>query len=263
VVTSGALRLTDDLNVAIRSHDDPETVREGAVAYMLLIDGLIAGDPENPELNLAGAQLYGAYVSAFVDDEGRSRRLAARARDYGRRALCARVSGLCGALHAPFDEFEREVGKVGRREVETLFGFGAAWAVWVQANSDDWKAVADVPRIEAVMSRVVALDETHQGGGAHLYLGVLMTLVPPNLGGRAAEARGHFERAIALSEGRDLMAKVLYAERYARLLFERSLHDRLLNEVLAADPRAPGLTLNNALAQERARSLLETGDEYF
>ena len=59
------------------------------------------------------------------------------------------------------------------------------------------------------------------------------------------------------------MAKVLYAERYARLLFDRELHDRLLVEVLAADAHSPGLTLSNTLAQEQARLLLESGDEYF
>ena len=39
--------------------------------------------------------------------------------------------------------------------------------------------------------------------------------------------------------------------------------DRLLQEVLAADPRAPGLTLGNTLAQEQARQLLDGADDYF
>jgi len=36
-----------------------------------------------------------------------------------------------------------------------------------------------------------------------------------------------------------------------------------LNEVLAADPKAPGFTLTNTLAQDRARKLLESGKDYF
>jgi hypothetical protein len=59
------------------------------------------------------------------------------------------------------------------------------------------------------------------------------------------------------------MAKVLYARQYARLVFDRPLHDRLLNEVVAADPEAPGLTLGNTLAQEQALLLLASADEYF
>ena len=46
-------------------------------------------------------------------------------------------------------------------------------------------------------------------------------------------------------------------------LYERELHDRLLNEVLAADPTVPGATLTNVLAQEQAADLLATADDYF
>jgi hypothetical protein len=263
LVRSRAVAMAEDLNAAILAQDDPATVRDGAPAYLLLIDGLIQGDPGSHDLLLAGARLYGAYVSAFVDDDERARRLATKARSYGRRALCARVTDLCEAVHSPFGTFLPVVEETRRRDVPTLYGFASAWAVWVQANSDDWKAIADIPRIEALMRRVVELDEAHERGAPHLYLGVLLTLVPPSLGGRTEEAREHFERAIALTEGRDLMVKVLFAEQYARLVFDRDLHDGLLRDVLRADPEVPRLTLSNTLAQERAAALLEGADEYF
>ena len=38
---------------------------------------------------------------------------------------------------------------------------------------------------------------------------------------------------------------------------------RLLHEVLAADVQAPGLTLMNTVAQERAQLLLDSADDYF
>ena len=57
--------------------------------------------------------------------------------------------------------------------------------------------------------------------------------------------------------------RVLFARGYARLLYERDLHDRLLNEVVAADPYANGLTLANVLAQEDAAALLAGADDYF
>jgi hypothetical protein len=55
----------------------------------------------------------------------------------------------------------------------------------------------------------------------------------------------------------------MLAESYARMMFDRELHDRLLEEVLAADPEAPGLTLANVLAQRDARALLASADDYF
>jgi hypothetical protein len=47
------------------------------------------------------------------------------------------------------------------------------------------------------------------------------------------------------------------------LLYDRELHDQLLNEVVAADPNEYGLTLSNILAQEDAAKLLEEADDYF
>jgi len=252
-----------DLSNAILDQNDLATVRDGAPAYLIAVDALIEGDPRNSELLLTGARLYGAYASAFVDDAGRRQRLADRGLDYGRRALCVECPEVCGTLGRPFDEFVATLASVNTGDAATLYGFGAAWAGWVEARTGDWSAVAELPKIEAVMQRVLELDESHERGGAHLYLGVLLTQRPASLGGQPERARAHFERAVALSEGHNLMAKVLYARQYARLVFDRALHDRLLEEVVAADPEAPGLTLGNTLAQDQARLLLADADEYF
>ncbi len=253
----------DGLTAAIRDQNDPDTVRDGAPAYLLALDGLIKRAPDDTELLLAGASLYGAYAGAFVDDEARQRRLWDRALGYGRRALCTERRAICEAAERSHEEFVTSLGRTGSADVPVLYGFGAAWAGWVQVRSADWSAIAELPKIEALMQRVVALDDAYEEGAAHLYLGVLLTTRPATLGGKPDQARQHFERALELSGGRNLMAKVLYARHYARLVFDRPLHDRLLEEVVAADPEAPGLTLGNTLAQEQARVLLADADEYF
>jgi hypothetical protein len=255
--------MADDLSSAILDQDDPDIVRAGAPAYLLAIDGLIRGDPDDAELLLLGARLYGAYASAFVEDATRQRRLWDRALGYGRRALCRSCEGVCEAADRPYDAFVVSLGDTGARDVPSLYGFGAAWSGWVQAHADDWGAVAEIPKIEALMQRVVELAERYQDGAAHLYLGVLLTQRPASLGGKPEEGREHFERAVELSQGQNLMAKVLYARQYARLVFDRPLHDRLLQEVVTADPEVPGLTLSNTLAQEQARVLLADADDYF
>ena len=256
-------RFAENLTSSILDQNDVETVRDGAPAYLLAVDGLIEGDPESSALLLTGARLYGAYASAFVEDETRQRRLWDRALGYGWRALCGERASVCEAAERPYDEFLASLGETQARDVPSLYGFGAAWAGWVQAHADDWGAVAEIPKIEALMQRVVELAEPYQDGGAHLYLGVLLTQRPASLGGKPGQAREHFERAVELSQGQNLMAKVLYARHYARLVFDRPLHDRLLREVGKASPEAPGLTLSNTLAQEQARLLLADADEYF
>ncbi len=139
----------------------------------------------------------------------------------------------------------------------------SAWATWVKANSEDWVAIADKARVEAMMLHVTSLDPEYQRGSAYLYLGVLATLLPEALGGKPEEGRAFFERSIKLSDGRDLMAKTLLARDYARLVFDRELHDRLCREVIEADPVVEGLTLSNTLAQEEAQFLLDDSEDYF
>ena len=83
------------------------------------------------------------------------------------------------------------------------------------------------------------------------------------MGGKPELGREHFEKAILLSDGKNLTVKVLYARQYARLVFKRELFDRLLQEVTSADPVAADLTLMNILAQQQAKQLLAETNDYF
>jgi hypothetical protein len=232
-------------------------------SYLLLVDSLIEGDAQNETMLLAGSKLYGAYAAAFVKEPERAKRLAYKARNYIDRALCAHDAHLCNLLDKPFDEFSAAIATLKVNDVALLYASGTAYAGWIQANSSDWNAIANLAKVKALMARSVELDETYSHGEGHLYLGVFATLLPPALGGKPEEGRVHFERAIALSAGRDLMAKVEYARRYARITYDRELHDKLLQEVLAADAVEPGLTLGNVLAKRQAKELLASADKYF
>ena len=263
IAASATSRLANNLSGAILNQDDPETVEAGAPAYLLLVDSLIAGDPQNEDLLRAGSKLYGAYATAFIKEPERASRFARKARDYSDRALCAHAVHLCNLVERPYDEFSAAVSSLKFGDVPVLYAGGVAWAGWIQANSSDWNAIASLAKVKAMMVRVVELEETYDHGEAHLYLGVIATLLPPALGGTPEEGRFHFERALELSGGHDLMAKVEYARRYARITYDRPLHDRLLREVLDADVVAPGLTLSNVLAKRQARELLASADSYF
>ncbi|HHM04401.1 MAG TPA: hypothetical protein ENJ19_01485 [Gammaproteobacteria bacterium] len=261
--TSLSERLAHNLGAAILNEDDPETVRSGAPAFLLLLDSLVMDAPDDVALLRAGADLNGAYATAFAEDSERAARLTEKARDYGRRALCEDYPEVCAKEHGAFEDYVPTLARIDEDDVATLYTYGAAWAAWVDTHSDDWNAVADLAKIEAVMERVIELDEDFEWGRAHLYLAVINSQLPPSLGGRPDKARAHFRLAISISQGKDLIAKVEYARRYARLMFDQALHDRLLQEVLAADPHSPDLVLSNVLAQRAARSLLAGSADYF
>jgi hypothetical protein len=263
LVSSATSQMADNISLAISNQDDPATVRDGAPAYLIMIDGLIEGDPQNQSLLLAGARLYGSYTAAFIDDEPRAQRLAEKSLSYARRALCIEVVEVCAAIASKLDQFEASLAGTGKSELKALYSIAVAWAGWIQTNSTDWNAVADLPKVTALFERCLVIDESYEGGGAHVYLGVIKSLLPAALGGKPELARVHFERAIEISAGHNLMISVLMAKHYARNVFDQELHDALLIAVEAAPAEYPGYTLINTLAKREAAQLLAESEDFF
>ena len=263
VVEKASADMADNLSTAILNQDDPELVREALPAYLLLLDSLNAPDSDSVGTLSAAAQLYAAYGAALVDDPERAKILTSRARDYGVRALCAAEKQACGLEGLDFDTYLQAIQSVNQKDVEALYSYSLSSLAWIRSNSGDYKALADLPKIEAALRHVMELDPGDLAASTAMYLGILNTLRPAALGGDPEAGREWFLLGIDLSDGKDLSIKVEYARGYARLLYERELHDRLLNEVLTTEVEQPDLTLFNLLAREQAALLLASGDEYF
>jgi len=263
MMSSAASGLADNLSKAILNQDDPETVRDGAPSYLLLLDSFLEGDPDNPNLLSAAAKLYASYGAVFAGDPERAARLTARARGYAQKAMCVSYAASCQWPGSSYDEFVATLDDVSEKQANYLYTYGFATLAFLRAHSDDWNSLAELPQVEALFNHYLEIAGNDVDGSVHTYIGVLLTLRPPALGGEPEEARKHFEKAIEMSGGRDLSAKVEFAKDYARLLYDRELHDRLLKEVISANPYADGLTLGNVLAKEEAARLLADADNYF
>ncbi len=263
LVSSVTSDMADNMTRAILNQNDLQTVRDGAPAYLLMIDSMIEGDPDNSRLLLSGAKLYASYTTLFVDDEDRAKRLSETSLKYARSALCQEIDSVCQALSTRPAEFIETLSVVSRSDLPVLYGFASAWAGWIQKNSADWNALAELPKLTAIFERCVELDDSFDNGGGHLYLAVLATQLPANLGGKPEKGRQHFERARELSSGHNLMVDVFMAQYYARTIFDKELHDQLLQTVMADAGVYPGFTLINTFAQEKATKLLAESDEYF
>lgn len=266
IVSNAASGFADNLSSAVVNQTDPETVRDGAPAYMLLLDSLLEGSPEDPAILSAAAGLYASYGAVFAGDPERSARLTERARGYADKAMCLSYKPACGWNGETYEVFAVSLAGLGEKHEDVVYAYGVAHLAYIRSHSDDWGALARLPYMEALLNRYLEIENSesdNSAGTVYTYLGILVTLRPPALGGEPEKGRQYFERAIELSNGSDLSAKVEYARGYARPLYERELHDRLLREVLAADPMTPGYTLTNVLAQRDAEDLLETADDYF
>ncbi len=253
-----------DLTAAAARHDDLDLVAEATPACLLMVEGLLAGDPENASLHATAAQLYLVYGSLLEQEAPDRTALAyAHAKQHGLAALAARRD-VGALLDRPLGEFVRIEAKLSRRDLPAAFAAAAGWGAWISVHTDSMAALAELPKAEFLMEWVARQDETYMHGGAHLFLGLCKGALPAALGGQPEVARQHFERAAALSGGRSLMAGVFLARYYARQVFDRELYVALLQEVVAARiDTGSELTLQNVAAQRQARWLLEQTDEFF
>ena len=263
LMSSVATGLADNLSVAILNQDDPEIVRAGAPSYLLLLDSFVEGSPDDPDILAAGATLYATYGAVFAEEEVRAQRLTTRARRYALKAMCESYSAACGWPDATYEEFVASLDGIGPKKAEYLYTYGFASLAFLRAHSSDVNSIAELPQIEALFTHYLDISGDAVNSSAYTYMGILLTLRPPAAGGEPERAREYFEKAIALTDGKDLSAIVEFARNYAKKLYEREMHDRLLNEVMAADPYQDGFTLSNVLAQEEAAVLLAEADDYF
>ncbi len=253
----------DGLSAAILNEDDPALVRDATPSYLILLDALIETDPDNPRYLSTAAQLYAAYGIALVADETRALALTARARDYGARAICAADSASCQLDQVDYSSFAAIVDRIGSSDGQALYAYCVGSLAFIRTHSGDWAAIAALPKVEHALRHLLSSGGGSNAANINMYLGILSTLRPEALGGKPEQGKAYFEKAIELSGGRDLSAKVEYARSYARLVYDRELHDRLLNEVLQSPAEQEGMTLFNVLAQQEARQLLATADDYF
>ena len=69
VITNAKIEFSQDLAETILESDDPETIKKGVPAYLILISSMIKGDPENPALCRISARRH----CQLLDPLGRRR----------------------------------------------------------------------------------------------------------------------------------------------------------------------------------------------
>ena len=264
MTVSSAATLLEDVSNSANKQSDLRVVREGMPAYLMLIDGMVEAVPDNARLLITAAQAYASFASAFVEDADTeyARTLYEKAKKYALRALQRR--GLKNPVSTSFDAFEEAVTRLGMDDVPYMFWAATCWGSWIRLSLGSMAAVAELPRVEALMKRVLALDEEFYFGGPHLFMGIWFASRPKIAGGDLNRAQHHFQKALEFSQGKFLMTQVYYADHYARKTFDRKLFVTTLQRVLETPvDTIAELTLLNTVAHKKAKELLEQVDEYF
>jgi predicted anti-sigma-YlaC factor YlaD len=259
------------------SDDDPELIRAAVPFSLKLMESLLAESPRHKGLLFATASGFTQYAYAFVQmdaDEledsdlaaatalrARARRLYLRARDYGLRGLEARHRGFRATLQT---NPPAAVKLARARDVPLLYWTAASWGAAIALSKDNPDRVAEIPQMEALMDRAFALEPDWGEGAIHTFLITYEMARQGAPGDPAGRARRHFERAVALSGGRQAAPYVSFAEAVCAQTQDLKQFDALLAQALAIDADAfPDQRLVNLVMQRRARWLAAKREDLF
>ena len=256
--------LEDMVETTLKS-DDLVNAQSLMETVLPLLDGLIEFSPDNASLLTIAAEGYALYSFGFVEDVDRQRaiKLYAKGKGYGMRALkqnCYFESALESG-----EDFSEAVQYLTEDDVAAAFYTSFGWAFWAIRSIQEGNMMAafDLPKITALMDRVIELDETFFEGGPHLFYGAYYGALGPNFGGGPEKAKVSFEKAFEISSN-FLTTHYFNALYYAIPTMDEELFDKELKYVLETPNDAlPEMALANAVAKVKAQSLLNEKWKYF
>jgi hypothetical protein len=272
---SGMMR-TDAPGNVYTSDDDPELIRAALPFALKTLEMFVKEDPGNPSLRVAAASGFVQYANAFVEGDAtgrsasfeqaqtaklRAARLYLRGRDYALDGLELAYPGFKKELRT---NAKGAAAKLAKKDAPLAFWAGAGWAAAIPCNPSDMALVGELPYAEAIMRRVLELDENYGAGSVHEFFIRFEGSRSEMMGGSPERAKQHFERAVDLSGGLKASPYVAMAETVAVKKQDAAMFKDLLGKALAIDVNAaPDWRLANVLAQDQARRLLARGPELF
>lgn len=260
---------------------DLELARSAIPSNLKLVEGLMELLPDDPRLLAVAAEGFGGYAFGFVEEaaeqlegkqpdraarlRGRAREMYLRAMKYAVRWSRQDLPELGRALYkGDMAALDATLAKATKAQVPVLFWIAYNLGQAVNVGKEIPALLAALPKAERIMRRVLELDETFFHAGPHLFFASYYASRPRALGGDPARARQHFDRALALTDHRFLLAQVLYARLYAVQVQDRALFVRLLRQVIDAPTELdPDQRLPNQIAKRRARRYLAKAEELF
>jgi predicted anti-sigma-YlaC factor YlaD len=256
--------------------DDPELIREALPFGLKTLESLAVQLPTHRPLLGSLAQGFTSYAAGFIQPEirplesvdldlarakkVRARRMFIRARDYGLRALEVAYPNLRQNLMA---DPKAALAKTVKKDVPDLYWTAAAWGSAISLGKDQMDLVADVPIVDAMIHRAIALDESWDHGSLTEFM-IAFESRGDAQGGSLERARQYYNRTMELANGTRISPVVALAENVSITTQNRAEFDTLVDEALAFDcDKYPETRLVNMLAQRKARQLKDLAGSLF
>lgn len=269
----------------LQQEADYELARQAIPGSLKTVEGFWMVDPENPRLIKLLTEGYCSYGTAFVEDDWeaaqfredleaieyhntRSSKIFTRCLNYALKALGSRWQK---EIFADLDTVKKLLAATSsERRFEMMYA-GVSLGSLINHNLSSPEMLSYLPTVQAILEHVVALDEKSGPPANRMHaalpivaLGMLHSGRPTAMGGEPDKARAMFEKALALTDNKMLLARTLMAYRVGKQTNDRAFFHEQLKQVIETAPSVwPEQRLANEVAHRKARRYLKHEKELF
>lgn len=257
----------EDIYATANTNPDVDIFGTAMPPYLQYLDGTIG--PESPELllyRLSGG--YYGYALCFLEDTDKKEASTTylKGRDYSLNELKRyRIFNQAVTYETSILAFKQSLpASFDKKTIQPLYWTAMNWAGWITLNLDKPEALADIPKVEAILEFINGLDSSYNNGSVHAALGTLYANHPKAEGGNTDKAREEFDNAFTYSGNSILLFHVMYARYYAIQTQDKELFRKTLMTVLETPANTyADKTFINEVARRKAKVLLNNIDKYF
>jgi hypothetical protein len=139
----------------LQRQTDIDLVCDGTPTFLLMLDSMVASDPENKKLLITATQAFSGYAAALdaCSKPERAATVSIKARLYG-QSLLWNPDALKKASTQPLSELQQTLNGVEKKDVGPLFWAANGWATWIRYQEGSPASLAQLVRVEhAILNR--------------------------------------------------------------------------------------------------------------
>lgn len=250
----------ENIEVSLFRQQNVELVKEGLPGTIMLLEGLLESSPNDFLLLTMAAKAY-TGLGMIVEDENPllATDLYQRGTECGMRAL---------KRHRGFAHTLRKGGSVAEAaksiEYEEKYLPALTWTAAsmgsnVLLNTGDPMIAVDLGNVRAMINQVNDQDEEYFYGFAHMFLGIINSMLPEAFGGDKKKAKKEFDTVFTMNNDKFLLATYFYARYY---ITDDKLQVKTMWEVIdAPNDLMPDIALMNQIAKAKAKYYLKEKGE--
>jgi TRAP transporter T-component len=275
MLINGQIEGTRKASAAFDTIGDYEMARSAAEAGLVQFEGMHVLAPDNADALFMLTKGWVGYGFGFVEDQmeaaqdagdedladyhrKRARMAYDRAVFYGLQLVNQRADGFEAAKknQSSLAKWLKE-NFSNEEDAANLFWTGYGWLARVdlmKGDDNDGPAfIADLYVGVTMLERAVEIAPSNEH-----YSGLIALAAYHARTGMAEldESKQLFDKALQLTEGKNLMVQLNYGTKYACMKSDAALYQDMLNKVLQAPDPDPQERLTNAIAKRRARRWL-------